>query len=285
MARSPHRARRRPPPARRALHGDGDRCPRGDHRTGVHHHRAQRVVTAAVSGATAHLFCGERPGAPGHRIATTPLAQAEALVNWFRSGMFRYTLTPPALSPGTDALVGFLTDTLGGTCEAFAGAFAVMARSLGLPTRVAVGFTGGRSSPGGTMTVRGADAHEWPEVYLEDRVGMGVVRADPATPPLASCLRRVWLALPAFNCRPRSPPWGPRCLSPCPQTPPAVRPAQFGDVAEWDPVHVPYLGDHRRLGGCGGVGARGRGCPGRHGDRVPRGEKTSGAAPAVAPNE
>ncbi len=115
-------------------------------------------------------------------IATTPLSQAEALVDWFRSGMFRYTLTPPALSPGTDALVGFLTDTRAGTCEAFAGAFAVMARSLGLPTRVAVGFTGGRSSPRGTMTVRGADAHEWPEVYLGPALGWVSFEPTPQLP-------------------------------------------------------------------------------------------------------
>jgi len=115
--------------------------------------------------------------------AATPLARAESLVDWFRSGVFRYTLTPPPTSPGTDPLLAFLTESRAGTCEAFAGAFAVMARSLGLPTRVAVGFTGGRSSPGGTTTVRGADAHEWPEVYLG--AGSGWVSFEP-TPQLPS---------------------------------------------------------------------------------------------------
>ncbi len=116
-------------------------------------------------------------------VATSPLGRAEALVDWFRSGAFRYTLTPPTLSPGSDPLVVFLTTARAGTCEAFAGAFAVMARSLGLPTRVAVGFTGGRTVPGGTTTVRGADAHEWPEVYLG--AASGWVSFEP-TPQLPS---------------------------------------------------------------------------------------------------
>ena len=37
--------------------------------------------------------------------AQGPLAQAELLVNWFRSGQFHYTLDPPASPPGTDPLV------------------------------------------------------------------------------------------------------------------------------------------------------------------------------------
>ena len=46
--------------------------------------------------------------------AQGPLAQAELLVNWFRSGQFHYTLDPPASPPGTDPLVSFLTaDPLG----------------------------------------------------------------------------------------------------------------------------------------------------------------------------
>ncbi len=98
--------------------------------------------------------------------AATPLGQAEALVDWFRSGPFRYTLTPPAAPGGTDPLVYFLTVSRSGSCQSFAGAFAVMARSLGLPTRVAVGFTAGRPTESGRTVVTGADAHAWPQVYL-----------------------------------------------------------------------------------------------------------------------
>jgi transglutaminase-like putative cysteine protease len=98
--------------------------------------------------------------------AQGPLGQAELLVNWFRSGRFHYTLDPPAPRSGTDPLVDFLTQTRSGSCEQFAGAFVVLTRSLGLPSRVVVGFTAGRYSGPGQVTVRGADAHAWPQVYL-----------------------------------------------------------------------------------------------------------------------
>jgi transglutaminase-like putative cysteine protease len=103
--------------------------------------------------------------------AQGPLADAELLVNWFRSGQFHYTLDPPASPPDTDPLVSFLTQTRSGSCEQFAGAFVVLARSLGLPSRVVVGFTAGRYGGPGEVTVRGADAHAWPQVYLGSRAG------------------------------------------------------------------------------------------------------------------
>ena len=96
---------------------------------------------------------------------TTPLTKAESLVDYFRSGRFTYTLTPPQLPAGTNPLVAFLTQTRRGNCEQFAGAFTVLARSLGLPTRLVVGFTAGERS-GSLTIVRGRDAHAWPEVYL-----------------------------------------------------------------------------------------------------------------------
>jgi transglutaminase-like putative cysteine protease len=99
--------------------------------------------------------------------AITPLGEAAALVNWFRSGRFRYTLHPPA----GESLVRFLTRTRAGTCEQFAGAFTVLARSLGLPTRLVVGFTGGTRTGAQEVTVRGDDAHAWPEVYLGAQAG------------------------------------------------------------------------------------------------------------------
>jgi hypothetical protein len=105
------------------------------------------------------------------RGAHTPLAQAQALVNWFRSGAFRYTLDPPVPSSGANPLVSFLTATRSGTCEQFAGAFTVLARTLGLPTRLVVGFTAGTRTGRNSVTVRGEDAHAWPEVYLGPAAG------------------------------------------------------------------------------------------------------------------
>ena len=114
--------------------------------------------------------------------AQGPLGQAELLVNWFRSGQFHYTLDPPASPPGTDPLVSFLTQTHSGSCEQFAGAFVVLARSLGLPSRVVVGFTAGRYNGPGEVTVRGADAHVWPQVYLGPRAGWVSFEPTPQQP-------------------------------------------------------------------------------------------------------
>jgi transglutaminase-like putative cysteine protease len=63
-----------------------------------------------------------------------------------------------------------------GTSEQFAAAFAVLARQVGLPTRVVVGF---RPRPGST-TVRGADAVAWPEVLFNN---LGWVAFNPLPQP------------------------------------------------------------------------------------------------------
>jgi hypothetical protein len=57
-----------------------------------------------------------------------------------------------------------------------------MARSLGLPSRVVVGFTAGRYSGPGEVTVRGADAHAWPQVYLGARAGWVSFEPTPQQP-------------------------------------------------------------------------------------------------------
>ena len=60
---------------------------------------------------------------------------------YFRSGLFQYdTTVDPVDTP--DAIAEFLSDRRG-FCVQFASAYAVMARSLGIPSRVAVGFTPG----------------------------------------------------------------------------------------------------------------------------------------------
>jgi transglutaminase-like putative cysteine protease len=130
------------------------------------------------------------------------LTRAVALVDWLRSGRFHYTLAPSPPPGGDNALVAFLTVTRSGNCEQFAGAFTVLARSLGIPTRLVVGFSAGQRSNGVTV-VRGRDAHAWPEVYLGPRAGwvsfeptpsqatgeqspQGVVQATPLVAPPAS---------------------------------------------------------------------------------------------------
>ncbi len=107
--------------------------------------------------------------------ASTPAEQARALQDHLRT--FRYSLEVQK-GHSEDALEDFLFTTRVGYCEQFAGAFAAMARSIGLPARVAVGFTPGEEVEGtpGLYSVRGEYAHAWPEVYI---AGAGWVLYEP----------------------------------------------------------------------------------------------------------
>jgi transglutaminase-like putative cysteine protease len=94
--------------------------------------------------------------------ARTPFAQALAIQNELRT--WDYSLAPPAGHSGV-AMRTFLEQRVG-YCEQFAGTMAVMLRTLGIPSRVAVGFTPGTVSPDDPTlwTVTWANAHAWVEV-------------------------------------------------------------------------------------------------------------------------
>jgi len=105
---------------------------------------------------------------------STPYAAVLALESWFRyRGGFRYDESPPKVSG--PPLVGFVTRTKAGYCQQYAGAMAVMLRMLGIPARVAVGFTSGRLEDG-KWIVTDHEAHAWVEVWFE---GQGWVPFDP----------------------------------------------------------------------------------------------------------
>ncbi|MDQ1429709.1 MAG: hypothetical protein QOF40_311 [Actinomycetota bacterium] len=109
--------------------------------------------------------------------ATTPYAMAEALRNFFRNGDFVYDTTVDSVDTG-NAILAFL-DNKRGFCVQFASAYAVMARSLGIPARVAVGFTPGTRAGNGVYHVSSHDAHAWPEIYL---AGLGWTHLFDPTP-------------------------------------------------------------------------------------------------------
>ena len=108
------------------------------------------------------------------RSAESPYAAVLALESWFRQrGGFVYDEQPPnAEGP---PLVSFATRTKAGYCQHYAGAMAVMLRMLGIPARVAVGFTSGtlrrrslgRDRPRGACLGRG----------VVRRSGLGSVRS------------------------------------------------------------------------------------------------------------
>jgi protein-glutamine gamma-glutamyltransferase len=111
---------------------------------------------------------------------TNPYAAAAALEAWFRQpslGGFVYDEQPPVPAANQPALVQFVTQTKRGYCQHFAGAMALMLRYLGIPARVAAGFTSGSyDADKHEWTVTDHEAHDWVEVYFP---GWGWIPFDP----------------------------------------------------------------------------------------------------------
>lgn len=103
--------------------------------------------------------------------ATDRLTAARMLQLWFQNGDYVYDESAPYL-PGSDAddpyavMEALLTDR-SGFCVHYATTFAIMARHVGMPARVAVGYAV-RADRDSSTTVRGRDLHAWPEIYLDD---------------------------------------------------------------------------------------------------------------------
>ncbi len=116
------------------------------------------------------------------RGAVTPYEKAVALERYFTDGRFTYSLTSAPAGSGENDMVQFLR-TRTGYCEQFAGTFAAMARYLGIPARVAVGFTPGVQDPKNPnlWRVSTSDAHAWPELYLPG-LGWWPFEPTPSSP-------------------------------------------------------------------------------------------------------
>lgn len=113
-----------------------------------------------------------------------------AVQDWFRSAEFSYSLDAPVEDGFDDsnvAAIGRFLVVKSGYCVHYAATFTLMARTLGIPTRIAVGFapgtfleedivTGGTPASGGSVEVRSDQLHAWPEVYFE---GIGWVGFEP----------------------------------------------------------------------------------------------------------
>ncbi|MFJ4845929.1 MULTISPECIES: DUF3488 and DUF4129 domain-containing transglutaminase family protein [unclassified Streptomyces] len=106
--------------------------------------------------------------------ATNDYERAVALQRWFTSGAFTYD-TSVRSGTGVQAITRFLKNKEG-FCIHFAFTMAAMSRTLGIPARVAVGFTPGTPQSDGTYSVGLKDAHAWPELYFE---GIGWTRFEP----------------------------------------------------------------------------------------------------------
>jgi len=114
--------------------------------------------------------------------ATTDYDRALALQSYFRSAAFTYSTSAPVAQgydgTGADVVAEFLQKK-SGYCVHFASAMAIMARVLGIPSRVAVGFQPGQATLKNGQTVFAVsthDLHAWPELFFK---GIGWLRFEP----------------------------------------------------------------------------------------------------------
>jgi transglutaminase-like putative cysteine protease len=160
--------------------------------------------------------------------ARTPYQKAEDLQDYFRNGTFTYSLnvTPPN---GIEGLEDFLYQTRTGFCQQFAFAMAGLARLVGIPSRIAVGYTAGSPGGNGTWKVTTADAHAWPELYFS---GLGWMRFEP-TPGGAggTATQPIYGAPPGLGAGPTTPP----------TSVPGVKPGSKGFRPDLAHLHNPGL--------------------------------------------
>jgi len=162
--------------------------------------------------------------------AETNFDKALALQSYFRSGDFEYSELAPVDEgfDGDDAqiIARFLT-VKAGYCVHFSSAMAVMARSIGIPARVAVGFTPGTYSgnaDGPSYVVTTDDLHAWPELFF---TGIGWMRFEP-TPGIGTT--------PAFAGQPSL-----NTNSPEPSATPEPEPSVTGSLAPPRPTPTPTV--------------------------------------------
>ena len=115
---------------------------------------------------------------------TTNYDKVESLIAWMGAHT-RYSTDIPPLPAGADTVDEFLFGNRVGFCEQISTSLAVMLRSLGVPTREAVGYVPGPYNPITDLyQVRANDAHAWVQVWFP---GFGWQSFDPtAVVPLAN---------------------------------------------------------------------------------------------------
>jgi hypothetical protein len=107
--------------------------------------------------------------------SSTPAEKAASIENYLRLH-YGYTLQLPKTMP-RDPIANFLFERRQGHCEYFASSMAIMLRTIGIPSRVVNGFSGGEFNEiTSEYVVRASDAHSWVEAYLP---GEGWVEFDP----------------------------------------------------------------------------------------------------------
>jgi hypothetical protein len=136
-------------------------------RVSVYHGRGSATLSALPADTPQQIFTLARTLAASQ---PSQIGQLRAIERYLRN---KYSYNRNAPSGSSLASVDrFLFDTKSGQPEQFAAAFAVLARALHLPSRIAVGYllNARNGIGGGGYAVTSADAYAWPEVEF-DRYG------------------------------------------------------------------------------------------------------------------
>lgn len=108
------------------------------------------------------------------RSGASTQEMVQSLLGWFAEE-FSYTLNP--VNGTGDSIDQFLFEHQRGFCEHFASSFTFVMRAAGVPSRLVLGYQGGRyNEVGNYIEVRQFDAHAWSEVWIQD---VGWQRVDP----------------------------------------------------------------------------------------------------------
>ena len=153
--------------------------------------RADELPAAPPSGNGAYLEAGAL-SARGRALASQVTAGTTneydlvlALTTYLQRS-YHYSLQLSPVPVGQDPVDWFLFGAKIGYCEQFASAETLMLRSLGIPARLATGYSTGDYNPVlDQSVVRERDAHAWVEVWF---AGHGWVPVDPTpgVPPVAA---------------------------------------------------------------------------------------------------
>ncbi len=120
---------------------------------------------------------------------TTPLkyreAVARSLCNYLAySGKYSYSLSVKRMDHSLNPTEDFLKNTRSGHCELFASSLILMLRSLGIPSRMVVGYKGADYEENGFYSVRQKNAHAWVEVLVPRLAANGATLLDRDSNPL-----------------------------------------------------------------------------------------------------
>jgi hypothetical protein len=99
--------------------------------------------------------------------ATTPYEGVSSLEQYLRTIPYNEWVAPPPA--GSDDVDYFLFEHREGYCTHYASALVVMARALGMPARLAAGYSSGEyDAEEGVFVVSSSNGHAWPEVFFPE---------------------------------------------------------------------------------------------------------------------